>query len=394
MRSFAVGPVGRPARAMAVYLLAAAGVIAGYAVVATLLWINRDFADDGPLSFTAPRAVTALDAGTSLATVRRQCRQAGDLGGGNDTTKIVAARVGGVAYYACYQVERDGTVLAATVVDGQGIRAPDEVIKKAGAWRWIGTVKTPAELVLGGVALTALLTLYFLYHRRARPGAPVPARWWQGPIGNAVLGVLLVLPLTLPFRRGESRARRIRLLFLFVFGTSGTVLVAFLQNGWPDRLSSVTLGWLLAGMVFGWLGGGALLRPAGFGRPDTVGVSRPASQGVPAPLPAAGAVFAGPGAAADRAAGPRAVPAVTGLPAAPATAGPKPGAGAVPVQQPGDLPTFADVGGMGGLKAELADTVGTLLAFTGEAEVYRISFNGILLHGPPGAGKTFVARAT
>jgi transitional endoplasmic reticulum ATPase len=61
---------------------------------------------------------------------------------------------------------------------------------------------------------------------------------------------------------------------------------------------------------------------------------------------------------------------------------------------PEELPSFADVGGMDVLKNELRDTLGLVLAHAGEAERYRITWNGILLHGPPGAGKTYVARAT
>src|SRR5436190_17647714 len=57
------------------------------------------------------------------------------------------------------------------------------------------------------------------------------------------------------------------------------------------------------------------------------------------------------------------------------------------------LPTFVDVGGMDDIKAELRDTIGLLLTHTKEAEQYRISWNGLLLHGPPGTGKSFFARA-
>jgi transitional endoplasmic reticulum ATPase len=61
---------------------------------------------------------------------------------------------------------------------------------------------------------------------------------------------------------------------------------------------------------------------------------------------------------------------------------------------PDALPTFADVGGMEPLKQELRDTLGLVLAQAGEAERYRVTWNGILLHGPPGSGKTQIARAT
>ena len=59
------------------------------------------------------------------------------------------------------------------------------------------------------------------------------------------------------------------------------------------------------------------------------------------------------------------------------------------VQSPAELPTFADVGGMLGLKAQLEDTVG--VAGGGGAD--RVPWNGLLLHGPPGVGTSFIAKA-
>ena len=63
------------------------------------------------------------------------------------------------------------------------------------------------------------------------------------------------------------------------------------------------------------------------------------------------------------------------------------------IQGPAELPTFADVGGMQALKSELKDTFGLMLAFAGEAREYKLRWNGLLLHGPPGVGKSFIARA-
>jgi hypothetical protein len=69
------------------------------------------------------------------------------------------------------------------------------------------------------------------------------------------------------------------------------------------------------------------------------------------------------------------------------------GGGEFEVQPPDELIDFDDVGGMEGLKRELDESVGLLLEHPDEAERYGIEWNGILLHGPPGVGKTFFAQA-
>jgi hypothetical protein len=262
------GTARSSAQGTAAYLLCSGGLILIYALTATLLWIGRDFTSDGPLSVHAPRVSAAFDPGAALQTVERRCVAAGAwVMGADDTVKVVAARVDSRPYYGCYQIYQ-GEVFDAVVIDEDGFAAPDRIAKQYGAWPWIGLVTTSGHLFLGGVTLVVLLTIYLLYYHPARPGPPVPARWWQSPLGSLLLGVTLVLPFTLPFRRKESPARRVRLLYEFGLGWASVILGALLLAGLTDRTSAGVFGLLFAGLLLGWLGGRGWLAPDGFGAPD------------------------------------------------------------------------------------------------------------------------------
>jgi transitional endoplasmic reticulum ATPase len=60
---------------------------------------------------------------------------------------------------------------------------------------------------------------------------------------------------------------------------------------------------------------------------------------------------------------------------------------------PDRLPKFAQVGGMDDLKDDLRHTLGLVLTEPDRAKEYRIRWNGVLLHGDPGTGKSLIAQA-
>jgi transitional endoplasmic reticulum ATPase len=391
-------------RALARFLLVAVALALVYVVVIPVLWVNRGVVESGPLSFHAPALTAALVPGRSVDQLERACAGQEKLSSLDYARlKVVGGRIDGRPFYGCYAVSSDGAVRGAVVLDQDLFLVKDvSLLKRSGAWRWIGGVKTKTELVLGFLGLVGILGMYLLYYRRPRPGPRTgpEQRWWQGRAGDVVAGLVPLLGwLLIWILPGRSRARKQRLSFMygfayipfFLFGAFSPVL------DYPDALSAVIVSMLSLAVLWGWLGGRSLLRAEGWGYADQL-PDRPQTaplwgQQIPTPSPV------GPPPSTRPATVPPASTRLTVVPpdpgqAVPVEAGPAAHSDLFKVQGPDHLPTFADVGGMTQLKDLLADTFGLLLAFSEQAERYRISFNGILLHGPPGVGKTFVARAT
>ncbi|MFN2556411.1 MAG: AAA family ATPase [Nitriliruptorales bacterium] len=368
--------------------------------------------------------------------------------------KVVGGMVEGRPYFGCYSLDRStGRVWSAAVVDGSGVRVRDPgLLQWSGAWEWVGLVKTRGEVALGLAGLAAIAGTFFVYWRRPRPGPPLEGPWWARRPGDVLLGVttpVIVGAVLLTWLPGRSRARKARVALQTVIGFGAFFLfVAFVW--WreaPDVLGGAVLSLLAAVVTVGWLCGRAWLRPAEWGLPDVppsvpswdLGLldvwrrrrhlpTETAGRSTPPPAEADSDEHGSPGWSAHRggadpartspptprpagttpspAGGPRSAPPPpptptptprSPQPAAPPTLSPATPGGEGPVLRvlpPSELPTFADVGGMQALKEELTNTVGLLLAYAGEADALKIDFNGILLHGPPGVGKTHVARAT
>jgi transitional endoplasmic reticulum ATPase len=403
------------------YAVTAAILVAVYAVSAPLLWLGRGFDADGrgPLSALEPDATDPPPGATlDLADARDACaRLGGDAGDdepGRPPDDLVAGVVDGAPHYACYwRFEGSGNISGGVVLDavtGREVTAP-EVLKPGGVWRWLAAVKTPGELVFGLVAVVAILAAYARYYRRSRPG---PGD--HGPLTTATAeGIMAAIPLVgwaailLP---GRSRARRVRLAYLAAFTVLWLVLfVLWIETSdLPDALSVGIVGQVTGAGLAGWLAGTTWLRAPGWGhrddpsRPDRPVGPPPGADTGPDPRPprsgdrATSASLAGEaddrGRDDARRRSTRDPAASDGAAFDDAEEDTGPVETRWEIEPPEGLPTFRDVGGMDDVKQRLDDSVGMLLAFSTEAERFRITYNGILLHGPPGTGKTFLAQAT
>ena len=335
------------------YVLVSVALLGVYVLASVALLVTKDFDDEGPLSLHEPAREGALAGAITPAKAAERC-----FGDDPGRVKVVGALVRGRPYYACYQFDGDGSVLEAEVIDGQGFAVDDaDLIKESGAWPWVATVDNATDLVFGAVGLAVILFLGWVYGRRGRPPVDGDQEWWKRPWALVVLALIPFLGwIALAVLPGVDRRRKARAAMQAVFIFTGLVLFGFLSDAATkeDTWGLVVNSLLAAGLVVA-VAGSRFARPA---------ASAPAA---PAPAPVA-------------------VPAPVRQPQSEEQ---RP----FSVEGPADLPTFADVGGMQHLKTELKDTFGLMLAFAGEARAYRLRWNGLLLHGPPGVGKSFVARA-
>lgn len=409
------------------YLAVAAAFLVGYlGFAAAFQVVGTDFTDRGPLSLNQPALTAPLPGAVPLTTAAAPCLAEYDLTGSD--LRVVGGEVRGHRYYACYITTRgEAWVRVARVVDADtGLPVKDVgLLKAGGAWPFIGLVKSPTDLVFGGVALVFLLALPYLYYRRPRPS---PAPGTPTRLSPPLLLTLGLIPclgwLAVVVWPGISGARRIRTAYQVFFLNTGLiqVLMWFVLAEYPDLWAAGVLGLVSAGYATTLLAGRRLVGAEGFGLPEQYPAARPGYPPPPYPAPPPGDAPPGPLApgplppaypmtaaylppGSPSAGPPTSVPpnASGDLPPSTPSAGRRSrrtdrdqagDPGAYRVQRPEDLPSFRDIGGMAALKQELKDTLGLLLAYSGQADRYRITWNGLLLHGPPGVGKTFLARAT
>ncbi len=284
-----------PSSMLARFLLVATALTLAYLVLVPVLWVNRGVVENGPISFNAPALKAALTTGHSIGQLERACTGQQAISGLDyERLKVVGARIDSRVLYGCYAVKSDGTVGGAAVLDQNLIPVKSvSLLKRSGAWRWIGAVKTKTEVVLGFLGLVGILGMYLLYYRRPRPGprSEPGLRWWQGRAADVGVGMILFFSwLIIWILPGRSRARKLRLTFMY-----GFALIPFFIIGpfsavadYPDALSVVVVGLLGLAALWGWLGGRALLRPEGWGYPDRLPKVRPqpiqpSAQEVPTP---------------------------------------------------------------------------------------------------------------
>ena len=223
------------------------------------------------------------------------------------------------------------------------------------------------DLLFGAVGMMVILWVGWIYGRRARP-AESAGPWWAQPWALLVLALIPLLGwLVLAALPGVERRRKSRAALQAVFIFTGFILFGLLGASTTagDTWAMVVNALLAAGLVWA-VAGSRTLRPVA-AAPVPAGASEARLRQPPQPAQHPGRTAA------------------TTSPGAPPP---------FRVEGPADLPTFAEVGGMHALKTELKDTFGLTLAFAGEARAHRLRWNGLVLHGPPGVGKSFIARAT
>jgi hypothetical protein len=271
------------------YLIAATAILFSYSALAVVLAETRDFSNQGPASFHSPELASPLSDNLSLEGVRERCL----IGSySNHRTKVVGGRLGRVVLYGCYEVNTiDGTVSEAVLLDASSGEIIRDVglIKRSGAWPWIGSITTGSELLFWGLFIVALSMVFYIYYQPRRPGPPATGvKWWQRQGTMLAFAVLLpiiglVIVAALP---QVSRARKHRVLLQAVIIWGGVLVVSLWSSEYHDHWSLGVAGLVSVAFLHGLFGGRAWVRPEGFALPEALPATSvpdrtPAAAGAP-----------------------------------------------------------------------------------------------------------------
>jgi len=393
-------------------LLFAVGIAFGvvYALCAAWFIANPGFPASGPGDLGH---ATVEEAGIPQPVLTAADAAVVSASNGSLRAAHVPAAAGGPVWVV-YSMSASG-VFDAAVIDEQTLLEVTDAnrIKPLGAWPYIGLVKAPLDWGLGLLVLAGLTAVVWRWSPlaaiRPRLAERIPGVGLRRVLGHPLtVGIasttvvgLVLLWLAPGWNRWRKWVWQYRWIGIFASLIGMSVAVQASESGDPAGMIAADLiaGSGLAAWAIGWF----LIRPAG----AEVAAGR---SPVVAPLPVAprSAVSPGPPTQADpiasRSGEPQpaggALPAVPGnapvavaSPSAPTISDASQDAAAFTLVTPDRLPSFADVGGMDGVKRQIRDTIGLLLSFPDEALAFKVDFNGVLLFGPPGTGKTFIARA-
>lgn len=356
------------------YWLGMIGMLLLYAVAALVMTVFFPFPETGPGAIDQPAIIDFDNPPRPGLKAPREFAANNCIEGFFSRVIFIDEGTGHPMYAVyCGTVFGTGSYLftadtGAQIFDGSEFR-------RLGMWRYYGLVKSPMDWGIGAASLLAIFLLgYAELRQRAINLAVFQPAIGIWPVVAVVAFVLfsIVLPcLTVPIGvliGGRYRARAFTVVRIWLWVV--VLLVMIVAFGYSDPWGLWAVLFLLAALVITglWL----VLSPDRLMEAFPPRLTfAPAGAGVPSP--AAG--FA---------------PLPPAAPAARASPAPEP---EFPLILPDKLPSFKDVGGMEVLKKEIRESIGLMLAFADEAETYKISWNGFLLHGPPGTGKSYIARA-
>ncbi len=359
------------------FWLISTAVLAVYLTGAIVLTLTVTFPETGPAAF-GQQALDSLDQSPRVSLIPPRQLSAGYCLEENEV-QVILIETETEPLYAIYCIgSREepymGHLFNAST--GEEILEP-ALYRKLGMWKYWAIVKSPLDWVFGFAALIAIALLGRLTLRQeARVAADLETSQRKAlndkadillTIGYILLPFILI-PVTF-FKRAEYRLSSLRSLRWWLVAIFGSMLIAALAMGdvWGVWATIVITLYLLFTHFWQERQTDADLMAA-------FNVSRPPGQfsrSAESDIEPSGISSSQPSAMSSTSV----------------------------VQNfnlltPDRLPDFSDVGGMKTLKKELSDSVGLMLAFGDQAEAYSISWNGFLLHGPPGVGKSFFARAT